>query len=58
MKVVKIGKISQTQEQTDTGIGLFMKNINHYITENYTNRIELSDAAKHVSMSKGILPLF
>jgi len=34
-------------------IGLFMKNINHYITENYINSIELSDAAKHVSMSKG-----
>lgn len=52
-EVIKSGKITQTQEQTDAGIGLFMKNINHYITENYTNRIDLSGAAKHVSMSKG-----
>ena len=52
-EVVKNGKLSQTQDKADGGIGLFMKDINHYITENYTNRIELSDAAKYASMSKG-----
>ncbi|WP_097003812.1 AraC family transcriptional regulator [Lacrimispora amygdalina] len=52
-EVVKSGKILQKPEQTNARMGLFMKKMNHYISENYSDRIELNDAARHVSMSKG-----
>lgn len=52
-EVVKSGKILQNTEQTNARMGLFMKKMNHYISENFSDRIELNDAARHVSMSKG-----
>ena len=51
--MVKNGNILQNPEQTNARMALFMKKINHYISENFSDRIELNDAARYVSMSKG-----